>query len=92
MRKRGKVDQNQAEIVDALRKAGAEVYITSNMGGGFPDLLVMYRSTLLLIECKSKGGRMTSDEQAFYNKWQDCTVVVYSVEEALEAIGRLWYV
>jgi hypothetical protein len=41
------------------------------------------------MEIKSKGGRMTEEEQAFYNEWQDGMVVVYSIEEALEAIGRL---
>lgn len=89
MRKRGRVDKTQAEIVLALRAAGAKVAILSNVGGGVPDLLALYNGTLLLIECKSKGGRMTEEEQAFYNEWQDCMVVVYSAEEALEAIGRL---
>jgi hypothetical protein len=32
---------------------------------------------------------MTKDEQVFYNEWQDGMVVVYSAEEALEALNKL---
>ena len=92
MRRIAKVDTNQAEIVDALRKAGAHVWDCHRYGGGFPDLLILYRGAALLMEVKSKGGRMTEEEQVFHNEYQDIAVVVYSVEEALEAIGRLWYV
>ena len=89
MRKRGKTDTNQIEIVQALRSAGAHVAITSNLGGGFPDLVVMYTDRVLLMEVKSKCGRLTEEEQVFYNEWSAGMVVVYSVEEALDAIGRL---
>ena len=89
MRKRGKTDANQIEIVSALRAAGAHVAITSNLGGGFPDLVCMYADRVLLMEVKSKGGRLTEEEQVFYNEWSAGMVVVYSVEEALDAIGRL---
>lgn len=40
MRKFGKKDANQTEIVTALRKLGFSVAITSSMGDGFPDLVV----------------------------------------------------
>jgi hypothetical protein len=89
MRKIARVDSNQAEIVDALRKAGARVWDCHRYGGGFPDLLILYHGAILLIEVKSKGGRMTEEEQVFYNEYQEGMVVVYSAEEALEAIARL---
>lgn len=48
-----RVDANQAEIVDALRKAGASVWII-----GLPvDLLVGYAGTTALVECKSLTGK-----------------------------------
>jgi hypothetical protein len=89
MRKHAKVDLNQVEIVAAIRKAGGRVLHLHQLGGGCADTLVMYHGVLLLMEIKSKGGRMTPDEQAFYNEWQECMVVVYSAEEALEALSRL---
>jgi soluble P-type ATPase len=89
MRKIAKVDKNQVEIVRDLRKAGCKVLHLHQLGNGCADTLVMYRGMLLLVEIKSEGGRMTKDEQVFYNEWQDCMVVVYSAEEALEALNRL---
>ncbi len=89
MRKRAKVDLNQVEIVAAIRKVGGKVLHLHQIGGGCADILVKYHGVLLLMEIKSKGGRMTPDEQAFYNEWQECMVVVYSAEEALEALARL---
>jgi Holliday junction resolvase len=87
MRLRGKVDLNQREIVEALRKAGGKVAITSNLGGGFPDLLCKFRGTLYLLEVKSKGGRLTQEERDFFDDWQEVTTVVYTIEDALKAVG-----
>jgi hypothetical protein len=38
-RRAAKTDGNQAEIVEALRKAGRTVAITSRLGDGFPDIV-----------------------------------------------------
>ena len=42
-RRAAKVDRNQPEIVDALRKCGAFVKDCSGVGAGFPDLIVCFR-------------------------------------------------
>jgi Holliday junction resolvase len=89
MRFRGKVDLNQREIVEALRKAGAKVAITSNLGNGYGDLVVGFRGVMMWMEIKSKGGRLTQDEKVFYSDWAEYTVVVYSVEDALKAVGAM---
>lgn len=89
MRHRGRVDKTQNEIVMALRQVGAKVAITSNLGDGFPDLLVAYRDNILLMEVKSRGGRLTQDEESFYSEWRPYMVVVYTVDEALKAIGAI---
>lgn len=87
MRHIARVDNNQAEIVQALRQAGAKVQPTHQMGSGVADLIVGFRGRLLWMEVKSKGGRLTPDEMYFYDNWMEYMVVVYSVEEALQAIG-----
>jgi len=90
MRLRGRVDKAQNEIVIALRGVGAKVAITSNLGNGFPDLLVKFRGTLYLLEVKSKGGRLTEQEREFYDDWQEVTTVVYNSDEALRAVGAYY--
>jgi hypothetical protein len=40
MRRAAKIDANQPQIVEALRKAGATVHSLAAVGNGIPDLLV----------------------------------------------------
>ena len=37
-----KTDKNQASVVKALRDYGADVYSLHTVGGGIPDLLVLF--------------------------------------------------
>lgn len=85
----GKPDKTQAKIVEELRQIGAKVRITSGMGDDFPDLLVLFRGTLILMEVKSKNGRLTTGQELFFKEWHEATVVVRTPKEALQAIGAI---
>jgi hypothetical protein len=89
MRRISRVDKNQAEIVQALRQIGAHVLLLHQHGSGCPDLLVGYRDNLWLMEVKVRGGKLTMDEESFYNEWRPYMVVIHSPEEALQAIGAI---
>lgn len=52
MRRAAKVDANQAEVVAALRQAGAGVTLLHQVGGGCPDLLVGIHGCWGVIEVK----------------------------------------
>ena len=80
---RGRVDGNQPEIVEALRRAGWKVLSLAEVGSGAPDLLV-YRTgqPLRLIEVKAKGGVITSLQERFMADGWPVTII-RSVEEAL---------
>ena len=91
-----KVDANQAEIVESLRRAGAIVQVTSNIGGGFPDLVVGFRGKNYLLEIKDGGKppssrKLTKDQQEFHMRWnaRGSVVVVESVMDALRAVGAV---
>lgn len=45
-------DDNQKQVVKALRGIGALVYTMHQVGGGFPDLLVGWRGRWLPVEVK----------------------------------------
>lgn len=92
MRRAARVDQNQAEIVAALRKIGARVEPMHSMGRGFPDLLVMWRGVLTLLEVKDGSKppsqrKLTPDQIEWHAQWGECVRVVENVEQAIEAIG-----
>ena len=81
-----KVDTNQAEIVDALRKAGASVFDLHEVGRGLPDILVGHNNKNYLMEIKYKKGKLNTKEADFFDGWRGQAVVVYTAEEALRII------
>jgi hypothetical protein len=85
MRYAARVDENQAAIVQALRNAGAYVWII-----GLPvDLLVGYKDRTLLMEVKTTSKkRLTGLQATFFEKWTGGTLCrVDSPEAALRMIG-----
>lgn len=88
-----KVDRNQAEIVAALRKAGAKVYVSSSFGQGFPDLVVGYQGRFVLLEVKDgakppSARKLTADQVKFHAEWTGLPLyVVESIGAAFRAVG-----
>jgi len=85
MRYAARVDANQAQIVSALRAAGAYVWII-----GLPvDLLVGYKGHTFLVEVKNGSKkRFTSLQDDFFANWTGGTLVrVDGPEAALRMIG-----
>jgi len=93
MRYANRIDANQNQIVDAMRKVGAVVRIISQ-GDGIPDLLVGYKGFTILMEVKDGGKvpsarKLTEAEQKFFDDWRGgMLAVVNSFEEALEILKR----
>lgn len=90
--KAARTDSNQAEIVAALRRAGASVAITSSLGGGFPDLVAGLNGKTYLLEVKDgtkppSKRRLTPAESRFHASWLGHVCVVETEDEALAAVG-----
>ena len=94
MRRAAKVDRNQAEIVDALRKAGCTVQPLHSVGQGCPDLLCGYRGQNWLIEVKdwkaSNTDRKLNHRQVEWHAgWKGQVAKVEDVGAALAVIGAI---
>lgn len=95
MRLRARTDRNQKAIVDALRHAGCSVEPRmARIGQGVPDLLVGLRGQNFLLEVKDGRAqpskrRLTDDEATWGQLWSGTVDVVYTVEDALRAVGLL---
>ena len=93
MRYANRIDENQNQIVKALRKAGAYVRIISQ-GDGIPDLLVAYKGYTILMEVKDgdkvpSARKLTEAEQKFFDEWTGgMLVVVNSVDEAIATLQK----
>lgn len=91
MRRAARVDNNQAEIVAALRRCGISVEVV-----GKPlDLLICCRGVTSLGECKSKrptseGGShgLTKEQVDFVSRWPGKIHTLTSPEQAVaEVLG-----
>jgi hypothetical protein len=89
MRRAARRDQNESEIIDALRSAGATVY---QLNEPF-DLLVGFRHQNFLLEIKNPNNTygkkgFNKNQQQFKENWNGGTLcLVDSVEAALRAIN-----
>ncbi len=84
-----RVDANQKQIVEALRKAGATVQSLASIGKGCPDVLASAHGVNYLLEVKSAGKGVTDSECDWIEKWEAPVAIVYSPYEALEFCGLL---
>lgn len=91
MRRAARVDDNQADIVAALRKIGASVQPLHAVGSGCPDLLVGWRGMTSLLEVKDgskppSARKLTPDQVKWHANWRGQVAVVETIEQAIEAI------
>jgi hypothetical protein len=91
---RGRKDDNQDAIVDALEAAGCEVQSLANVGHGCPDLMVGtgdFDHPWKILEVKDgskppSGRKLTDDEIKWHRRfnWVAEVWIVY------DEIGALW--
>jgi len=82
-----RVDRNQPKIVKELRDLGYSVAITSDLGRGFPDIVVGYAGLNILVELKADGKKkLTDDEEKFFSDWQGQVNKCCTTQEILQAI------
>ena len=85
MRRAARVDNNQKEIVDALRKAGRAVLHLHAVGMGCPDLLVSRFDKMWLMEIKSQSGKLTRKQEEFHDAWLGKPIlIVRNAKDAIE--------
>lgn len=91
MRRAGKVDANQGAVVAALRAVGVAVHITSDLGGGFVDIVAHKPGhPIRLIEIKDGAKvpskrKLTAAECAFHRDFP--VDIIESVPQALALFG-----
>jgi len=81
-----KRDENEVEIVHALRAVGASVAHLSSKG--IPDLLVSFRNKLYLMEVKKPKGKLTADQIKFHESWKGEIHIVRTAQEAIEILNK----
>lgn len=93
LRRRSKVDDNQSEIVQALRNMGCSVECLHAVGSGVPDLLVGLNGINLLLEVKDgskppSARKLTIDQVIWHDEWRGQVQIVKSVEHAIRIVNH----
>ena len=87
MKLKGKIDQNQTEIVKNLRKVGWTVLSLANLGNGAPDICVGAFNMNFLFEIKTdRKKKLTPDEHKFHSAWTGQVAIIYNTEDAIGKI------
>ena len=94
MRRIGRVDDNQPEIVAALRRAGASVAMMHMIGHGLPDILVGFRGVNYVFEIKDASKplscrKLTDEEREWHLMWRGQVAVIETAEQAMQIMGLL---
>lgn len=89
-----KIDVNQPLIVNQLRRCGFSVAVTSQLGQGFPDIVVGKYGKNLLVELKdpdkpASARKLTPDEQKFHEAWQGNIIIALTVEDILNEFNKI---
>ena len=80
-----KVDQNQSDLVDALRRQGYSVIVLN----GEVDLAVGRRGLTLLVEVKAPGGRLRPSQERLLDEFDGGYLVTGQdgLERALQDVA-----
>jgi len=95
VRRRGRRDENHAELVRVLEQLGASVVDLADVGGGVPDLLVGYLGRTVLVEIKNPATRygrdgLSASQREFRAGWRGGRniVAVSSIAECVDLVTR----
>jgi Holliday junction resolvase len=95
VRRANRVDSNHKEIIDGLRKRGAEVLDISSVKNAF-DILVSYNGKVFCVEIKNPEyvkphkywDSLTEGEKKFHEKWKAEVYIVTELEELIDILNK----
>jgi hypothetical protein len=76
---RKRTDGNQAEIVKAYEQLGCTTHDASQIGNGFPDLIVAKNLRTWLVEVKMPGEDPRAHQTEFHQTWRGRVFVNRSI-------------
>ena len=87
VRSAARVDNNHADIKGWFLELGCSILDLSRVGGGCPDLAVsVCKGQTLLVECKSRKGTLTEDQEDFIAHCKDDVIIVRTQDDCIAAV------
>lgn len=85
-RRGGNPDKGDPEMVAFARRFGMSVTITSGIGHGYPDWTCGRFGVTVLIERKSKGGKLRESQKDFALHWNGGPLIAIETAQELQAL------
>ena len=82
-------DANHSIIVRQFETLGAVVMDTSNLGDGFPDLVVCHRGQKHFVEIKTAKGTLTRPQELFIENCTNHKIEVHVVRDIADVMKVL---
>jgi hypothetical protein len=86
---RHRKDQNHNALVGTLERIGCSVFDTSQVGGGFPDLVVGRNGRTMLIELKKElwtPKDVRASQYFFANGWKGHYAIASTDDEVIRIV------
>ena len=78
-----RVDANQREIVETLRRLGLSVLHLHTVGMGAPDIAVGYGGCSMLAEIKTKKGKFTKAQNEMMRWWTGGVYLLRTADDCM---------
>lgn len=88
--KYGRTDANHAEVIGWFEQLGCIVTDTSQVGGGFPDIVCGLIGRTLLIEIKTEDGELLPSQKTFNARWRgEQPVLVRTQQDCIDLVTKI---
>jgi len=79
-----RTDSNQQIIMNTFRQLGYKVKDCSEIGKGFPDLLISKTGENILVEVKTEAGKLTPDQIKFVSSWNSAVYICRDADDCVQ--------
>jgi hypothetical protein len=87
MRRAARVDCNQADLVEAMRRLGFAVEHTHMIGGGTPDVVVGFGDSMRWVEFKVGNAPLTPFEEDWHEEWNARGPAVVIIRDIADVVA-----
>lgn len=88
--KYGRTDANHSDVKGYFEDLGCTVHDTSQVGMGFPDLVVGLVGRTVLVEIKTDTGELLPSQKTFNARWRgELPVVVRTQQDCIDLVTRI---
>jgi Holliday junction resolvase len=84
-----KIDANHKELAQAFQACGCSVLSLASLGRGAPDLACGFGGVTVLVEVKTKTGKLNELQTQFRDSWRGGLMIVRNIDDVVFVVNHL---